>query len=168
MTTRLIKTTDTENFYNMLCLLDEETEFMIYEPGERQAKTKDLTNLAALVERAVSGPDFLMVAENDDKEIVGFIWGERGKANRMLHTVYIAVGIREAYRGQGIGTIFFNELENWAKANGIVRLELTVECPNTRALHLYEKQGFTIEGRRPKAMKVNGEFVDEYYMGKIV
>lgn len=28
--------------------------------------------------------------------------------------------------------------------------------------------GFEIEGIRPKSMKVNGRFVDEYYMGKIL
>jgi len=59
-------------------------------------------------------------------------------------------------------------LDEWAGKNGIVRLELTVECVNTGAKHLYEKNGFTVEGVRPKSMKVNGRFVDEYYMGKIL
>ena len=49
-----------------------------------------------------------------------------------------------------------------------MRLELTVECVNTGAKHLYEKNGFIVEGVRPKSMKVNGKFVDEYYMGKIL
>ena len=59
-------------------------------------------------------------------------------------------------------------LDEWAGKNGIVRLELTVECVNTGAKHLYEKNGFIVEGVRPKSMKVNGRFVDEYYMGKIL
>ena len=59
-------------------------------------------------------------------------------------------------------------LNAWARANGLVRLELTVECPNTGAKALYEKHGFTVEGVRPKSMKVNGTYVDEYYMGKIL
>ena len=33
---------------------------------------------------------------------------------------------------------------------------------------LYEKQGFSVEGVRPKSMLVNGSYVDEYYMGKIL
>ena len=62
---------------------------------------------------------------------------------------------------------------NWtrnrlAKESGIVRLELTVECENDGAKTLYERMGFEIEGIRPKSMKVNGRFVDEYYMGKIL
>ena len=59
-------------------------------------------------------------------------------------------------------------LDEWAGKNGIVRLELTVECVNTGAKNLYEKNGFKVEGIRPKSMKVNGRFVDEYYMGKIL
>ena len=59
-------------------------------------------------------------------------------------------------------------LDEWAGKNGIVRLELTVECVNTGAKLLYEKHGFKVEGIRPKSMKVNGRFVDEYYMGKIL
>jgi RimJ/RimL family protein N-acetyltransferase len=82
--------------------------------------------------------------------------------------VYISAGIRQAYQRQGIGTEFFLRAENWAKENGIVRLELTVECENDVAKTLYEKMGFEIEGIRPKSMKVNGRFVDEYYMGKIL
>ena len=59
-------------------------------------------------------------------------------------------------------------LDEWAGENGIVRLELTVECVNTGAKHLYEKNGLIVEGIRSKSMKVNDRFVDEYYMGKIL
>ena len=72
------------------------------------------------------------------------------------------------YRHRGIGTAFFRQLDEWAAASGIVRLELTVECPNGSAKALYEKNGFRVEGIRPKAMKVNGSLIDEYYMGKII
>lgn len=35
------------------------------------------------------------------------------------------------------------------------------------AVKLYQKCGFQIEGTREKSMKVDGEFIDEYYMAKI-
>ena len=168
MVIRKIKEDDVESFYRMMCLLDEETDYMLYEPGERQVRTTDLTRLKATVKEAASGQDLLLVAENDSGEIVGYIWAERGRLNRIKHTAYIVVSIRRAYQHQGIGTEFFRLLENWAKENGMVRLELTVECENTAAVNLYEKHGFSVEGVRPRSMKVNGRFVDEYYMGKIV
>ena len=145
LTIRKIRKDDAENFFQMMCRLDDETEFMMYEPGERQSRTKDLSRLKATIEEAVSGQDFLLVAGNDSGEIVGYIWAERGKLNRIKHTAYIVVGICKAYQHKGIGTEFFCILENWAKENGIIRLELTVECENNNAKSLYEKCGFAVE-----------------------
>ena len=77
-------------------------------------------------------------------------------------------GIVQNYCGHGIGTEFFSRLGQWAKKEGIVRLELTVQCRNTAAVRLYEKCGFQIEGTKVKSMVVDGEFVDEYYMAKVM
>ena len=144
MVFRTINANDTENFFHMMCRLDEETDYMMYEPGERQERTKDLNRLAGIIEEAESGGDFLICA------------------------AYVVTGIRSAYRRQGIGTELFLRLDDWAKKNGIIRLELTVECPNTAAKRLYEKRGFAVEGIKRKTMKVNGSYVDEYCMGKII
>lgn len=78
------------------------------------------------------------------------------------------VGVLNEYQGKGIGTTFFENLEKWAKANAVIRLELTVECHNEAARKLYEKSGFKVEGIRAKSMLVNGELVNEYYMAKIL
>ena len=168
MTIREITPDDAEKLFEMMCLLDEETEFMMYEPGERRERTKDTSRLRAVIEDAVSGSDLLLVSVDDGDEITGYIWAQRGKQNRVRHTAYIVVGIRRAYRGQGIGTAFFYMLDEWAKKSGVIRLELTVECDNAAAKRLYEKFGFEVEGVRARSMKVDGRYVDEYYMGKII
>ena len=168
MIIRKITAEDADQFYQMLCRLDEETEYMMYEPGERQSRSKGSDFLKARIEDAVSGSDLLLGAENDGGELVGFLWAERGKPNRIRHTAYIVTGVREAYRRQGIGSALFREMEKWARSEGIIRLELTVECPNIAARALYEKNGFVVEGIRSKSMKVNGEFVDEFYMSRII
>lgn len=108
-----------------------------------------------------------MVAE-DDKEIVGFLSAERGVPRRVRHAEYIVVGVRRPFQGKGIGSRFFNELDLLARQNGIKRLELTVMCPNKAAKHLYEKNGFDIEGIRKNAMYVDGEYIDEFYMAKLL
>ena len=66
MKIRRIRENDTENFFQMMCRLDEETEYMMYEPGERQRTIKDLSRLKAFIHAAASGYDFLIVAENDN------------------------------------------------------------------------------------------------------
>lgn len=167
MEIREITADDAEKFFDMLCRLDEETEFMMYEPGERLAETKDFTRLNAVIEAAASGDDLLLIAENEAKEIVGFLHAERGKLNRIRHTAYVVIGIRSAFQGQGMGTQLFHRLDHWAQEKGVIRLELTVECKNTKAKYLYEKNGFQVEGVRSKSMKVDGRLTDEYYMAKI-
>lgn len=154
-------------FWNLLNALDNETNYMMYEPKER-AQCTNIQELSADVRsNVINGNDFLQVASEDDK-IVGYIRAERGKFRRNFHTAYIVVGILRDYSGKGIGTTFFKNLDKWASQHGVHRLELTVECHNHAARHLYEKNGFKIEGTRAKSMFVEGNFVDEYYMAKIL
>ena len=167
MIIREITANDAAAFFNMMCRLDEETDHMMYEPGERQAGPRSPDRIREIIEAAVSEKDLLLAAVNDEGEMVGFLHAERGKLNRIRHTAYIVTGIRQAFRRQGIGTALFRRLDSWARENGVIRLELTVECSNTGAVSLYEKQGFRKEGLRAKSMSVSGVLTDEYYMAKI-
>ena len=158
---------EAERFWNFLTALDREADCMMYEPDERRLRT-DIWELKADIQsNVVDGDDFLQVAVENHK-IVGYIRAERGRFNRVSHTAYIVVGILKNYCRKGIGSAFFAHLDKWAEANGILRLELTVECRNEAAMRLYEKNGFEIEGIRRKAMRVGTDFVDEYYMAKML
>ena len=157
---------DAPAFWAMLNALDGETEHMMYEPGEREASS-DPDRLADGLRRTLDGGDFLWVAEAEG-DIVGFLHAQRGAFRRNRHTAHVVVGVRAAWRRQGAGKALFDALEAWARQNGVVRLELTVESGNTAARNLYEKRGFFIEGLRARSMRVNGEYVDEYYMAKLL
>jgi RimJ/RimL family protein N-acetyltransferase len=160
---REIRTDDAEAFWHMQFELDKETKYMMYEPYER---TMNLKLISDLIQAAVDNNNLMLVAESDNT-IVGFLSAQRGKPNRIKHTAYIVVGIRKVYQGRGIGKEFFKKLELWARQNNVTRLELTVMCPNNIAKHLYEKNGFVVEGIKKKAMLVDGEYIDEYYMAKL-
>ena len=161
---RPITPTDAASFWTFLNLLDAQTDCMMYEPGERAARTT-LFQLESEIQSA--GEDYLQIAL-DNENIVGFLHAQRGKFNRTRHTAYIVTGVLQSHRGQGIGTALFERLDSWAKENRITRLELTVECNNEPAKHLYKKVGFTVEGVRKSSMCVNGNYIDEYYMAKIL
>ena len=60
-----------------------------------------------------------------------------------------------------------SELDKWARENNLTRLELTVVSSNIVAKHLYEKNGFKIEGTRKNAMIIDDKYADEYYMAKL-
>ncbi|HSQ88885.1 GNAT family N-acetyltransferase, partial [Romboutsia sp.] len=91
----------------------------------------------------------------------------RGGPKRIKHTAYIVIGIREKFRGKGIGSKLFSELDIWARENNITRLELSVICSNVVAKHLYEKNGFEVEGIKRNAMIIDGKYVDEFSMAKL-
>jgi RimJ/RimL family protein N-acetyltransferase len=59
-------------------------------------------------------------------------------------------------------------MEDWARRVGLHRLELTVMPHNERAIALYQKRGFSIEGEISHSLYIDGEYVDEFLMAKIV
>lgn len=153
---------DSESFWNLKNTLDGETDFMLFEPGERK---KNLESTQSFLQGTLEGKGFIIGAEHDGK-LIGYLSAERGSPNRVKHSAYIVTGILSDFRGKGLGSKFFDELIKWSEENLISRLELTVTCINTAAKNLYEKKGFVIEGIKKNSLCVNGEFRDEYYMAK--
>jgi RimJ/RimL family protein N-acetyltransferase len=109
----------------------------------------------------------IFVVEHES-QLTGFLAAFGGGYQRDRHSAYIVVGILQGYTGQGIGKLLFKALDEWALAHKLHRLELTVMSHNERALHLYQKMGFVIEGTKKDSLCVNGAYVDEYYMTKIL
>lgn len=164
MIIRKIAVKDAECFLNMLKQLDAETKFMLFDRDERKTTTDDIKKK---IQNSGETNSLILVAEQDGS-IAGFLSAKREPYNRVRHCAYIVVGILKDYRGMGIGTQLFEQLEAWARSSGITRLELTAMTHNKTAVGLYQKMGFQIEGIRKNAMTVDGEYVDEYYMGRVL
>jgi RimJ/RimL family protein N-acetyltransferase len=155
---------DAEAYLDLRLTLDAETKFMLLEPGERRQSVESVrTSLEAML---ASDSGAIFVAENEDR-LIGYISANQGECLRNRHSAYVVTGIRLAYVGKGIGRRLFGALDEWACDANIIRLELTVMVHNTRAVNLYKKVGFEIEGTRRHALIIDGQPVDEYYMGKI-
>lgn len=69
---------------------------------------------------------------------------------------------------KGVGTKLFTKLEEWAKERAIHRLELTVMVHNIAGIALYKNMGFEIEGTKRHSLFIDGNYVDEYYMSKLL
>lgn len=163
MKIRRCEINDADNMLKMLLELDKETEYMLFEADERP---NDINRVKAMINQSINGDNLLLIATEDDN-IIGFLSAQRGIIRKIKHTAYIVVGIREKFRGKGIGKKLFCELDLWAKENNISRLELTVMCSNSMAKQLYEKNGFEVEGTKRNSIFMNGKYIDEYYMSKI-
>ncbi|WP_052702746.1 GNAT family N-acetyltransferase [Paenibacillus beijingensis] len=95
--------------------------------------------------------------------MIGYVMAVGGSARRIRHSAYLVAGIRQAYTGQGIGRRLFEALERW-RPDTVTRFELTVMVHNKRAIALYRKMGFVIEGIKKNAMIVDGVYTDEYLL----
>jgi RimJ/RimL family protein N-acetyltransferase len=164
MIIRAVNPDDAEAYLSMLLQLDNETNMMMFEPGER----KDTPNqIRKKICHARSAGSLILIVENNHS-IIGFLSAERGFAKRIRHSAYVVVGILSSHRGKGLGQQLFQALDQWAAENGIRKLELTVLSHNNAGVQLYKKMGYEIEGVKRMSMLVDGCFHDELYMGKII
>jgi RimJ/RimL family protein N-acetyltransferase len=163
MLIRPILEDDSQNFLDLCHTLDRETQFMLFEPGERTTTVEEQRQRI----RNLHAGQLIWVAEEDGR-LVGFLAAFGGNFRRNRHSAYIVIGILQAFTGRGLGKQLFMEIEKWARRQGIHRLELTVMAHNERGVRLYRKMGFEMEGIRKHSLKVNGEYVDEYAMAKLL
>ena len=161
---REIQIGDAENLLNLLKKLDAETTFLLYEKGERKRTIEQQRkNIQEQLEKGV-----LTFVLEDNKKLVGYVFGNIFTANRKKHCMYLAIAILQEYTGKGYGTKLMRTLEKQAINNGINRLELEVSEKNKFAISLYEKLGFEVEGVKRRAFLVNGNYENELIMGKII
>jgi ribosomal protein S18 acetylase RimI-like enzyme len=165
MLVRTAKEGDAEGVLELLLRLDEQTRLMMYEPGERSTSVgRQAETLRTLL---ASGNSTFLLAEEDGRP-VGFLEATGGTFRRNRHVVHLVVGVLKEHAGRGIGSALMAEAERWARERGTRRLELTVQTHNRAARALYEKMGFAVEGTRKDAVHVEGSYVDEFYMAKLL
>lgn len=139
---------------------------MLYEPDERKTT---LNQQIGLIRRVAELPNrVIFLALTDDGEAVGYVAVLGGLARRNSHKADVTIGIAQEFTGQGLGTRLMETVETWAREQGLHKLELTVMADNERAIALYRKMGFRDEGRQADSLRVNGRYVDELSMGKLL
>jgi len=145
--------------------LDQETSFMLMEAGERDASVPSLAR--ELESAAESGNSVVIVAEIGG-ELAGYVELTGGTFHRNQATAYVVIGVLAAAGGKGVGRGLLEQAKRWAVAHGVHRLELTVMAHNHRAIGLYQRTGFSIEGRRSECLLIDGQFIDELYMAMVL
>ncbi|MCZ2259416.1 GNAT family N-acetyltransferase [Sporosarcina sp. G11-34] len=165
MLIREIKPDDAERLVKLIKLVERESQYMLFESGERNTGPEQQRKRIEVMKE--EGNSTIFVAEEND-ELVGYLFAMGGNAKRNKHSVYLVIGILSEYRGLGLGTKLFKQLQEWATKHSIHRLELSVVNRNEAGLKLYKKMGFDIEGTKRDSLYIDGEFVDEYYMSKLL
>jgi RimJ/RimL family protein N-acetyltransferase len=165
MIIREVNTEDADGLVRLIQQVESESPYMLFEAGERKIEPEQQVERIEAIKK--EGNSTIFVAE-ENTELIGYLIVMGGNAIRNKHSVYLVIGILSQYRGLGVGTKLFEELEKWAMVHQIHRLELSVVTRNEAGLRLYKKMGFEIEGTKRHSLLINGEFVDEYYMSKLL
>ena len=125
--------------------------------------------------------DFIPVFEDLTKKKVLFVFEDDGVPTGMCklvpqqyrnsHIVYLGgIAIHPFFAGKGEGIKMMNDIIDFAKQNGFLRIELSVASVNEKAIRLYEKAGFVKEGllRKFTYLESENKFLDEVMMAYLV
>lgn len=111
----------------------------------------------------LSRNDCTLVASHGS-DIVGVLTIQRGSYRKNSHTGTLGIAIRKDFRQMGLGRRMMAAGLEWARSNGIKKLNLEVFSTNTRAISLYKSLGFEEEGRKRGQFMINNEYVDDILM----
>lgn len=113
---------------------------------------------------------YLLVACPDSADVppIGMIGLHVNSTPRRRHAASLGMFVRSDWWGQGVGSALLEAAldlaDNWLNLR---RVELEVWTDNERAVALYTKFGFVIEGTYQQYTFRAGQFVDAYSMARV-
>ena len=123
---------------------------------------------ARLAESSAPGKIDVTFAADRGGEVVGTAGLHPvGPALRRRHAMTLGLSVAAAAQGQGVGSALMQAMCDYAdRWMAVLRLELTVYTDNARAIALYRRFGFEVEGRHRGYALRDGRFVDALSMAR--
>ncbi|MFJ7072762.1 GNAT family N-acetyltransferase [Streptomyces sp. NPDC098781] len=110
-----------------------------------------------------------LVAELD-RHIVGYV--RLAFATPLVSNAHVrqiqGFAVADEARGRGVGRALIRAAVEEARRRGARRLTLRVLGHNTPARKLYEAEGFVVEGVLPEEFFLDGRYVDDVVMGRML
>jgi len=117
--------------------------------------------------RKAPGKLILVALTKDD--VIGYVTFNNWDTRKTMHTGFLSIYLKKEYRRIGIGKVLMKTLITWGRKNKVIRkMSLAVFSSNKKAIALYKKVGFEIEGLCPKDIKIGGRYYDSVLMYKFV
>jgi RimJ/RimL family protein N-acetyltransferase len=116
--------------------------------------------------RGIRKGDTISVLAELEGEVVGNGEITRGSYRETRHHGHLALTIRGAYRGLGIGREMVKTLLTEAKRQGLKNVHVEFLSTNEAAARVYEKAGFKRVGSIPGKVYRNGRFLDSLIMAR--
>ncbi|QTM98928.1 GNAT family N-acetyltransferase [Sediminibacillus dalangtanensis] len=123
-------------------------------------------SLAAYEERCPPGSQYVAVI---DESVAGFIrYRSPIPLDSNRHVWELVIGVHPDFQGQKVGSTLLRFVEKEAKKQGIHKLCLRVLATNLSAIHFYERNGYVEQGRLVDEFFLEGKYVDDLMMYRIL
>ncbi|MBO8157166.1 MAG: GNAT family N-acetyltransferase [Bacillaceae bacterium] len=155
---------DANNLSEVRLQIDGETENLDREQGEGYI---DEIGFKQLIKDDTNSSNNLFLVAEVNGRIAGFSRCEGTQLKRMAHKVEFGVCVLKEFWGYGIGKNLLKESIDWADSTGIKKITLNVLETNEKAIMLYKKYGFEVEGilKKDKLLS-DGKFYNTIIMGR--
>ena len=158
---------DAAAFQAAMMQIGGETEFLVMDEKGMSLSPELLAQQIQLIQES---PNNLSLVALAGEEIIGTASVLGDSQPRVAHIGEVGISVKKDYWGMGLGSYLMEELLYWAESSGVIRrLELTVQVQNQRAVQLYEKFDFMVEGTLERGARSDeGEFLDVYLMSRMI
>ena len=140
---REIEVEDYKELLDFMKKVKGETNFLRGYPNEIKMSYEDEKEHIKKVKSSETSNYFVVMKNN---KMIGCIGFNGNTARKMKHYGTIGISVLKEYWGRGIATTLLEKLISWSKEKGIKKINLDVFENNERAIKLYEKFGFKLEG----------------------
>lgn len=153
---------DAQEIINFLNIVGGESEYLTFGLNEFPISLEDEINI--IKECSEMNKSLMLIAKIDSK-IVSQLFLDIPTLSRLSHIGHLGITVSKYHWGKNLGQKMLKTSIIWAKEKQLTKLQLQVRTDNLRAINLYKKLNFKIEGTIRKSLKINNLFYDEYLMG---
>ena len=163
---RRAKVEDAERIVAFYNFVGGETTYLSFEKDEYPLNVQEQIEAVKALEGNQTN---IMLMAMDQDEIAGIATINSSHKIKARHEGELGIMVAEKYQGQGIGTELITQLITWARGNGVTtRIRLDTRADNPKAVALYMKFGFIVEGCCRNSTLLNGKYYDLYIMGMML
>lgn len=165
-TIRSAAETDAEQLSKIRVRIDGETENMDREAGEGFI---DKVGFQKIIKADSEEMQNLFLVVEVHNQIVGFSRCEGSNLKRLAHKVEFGVCILREFWGYGMGKKLLQQSIQWADENEVKKISLQVLETNEKAIQLYKKLGFEVEGILKNDKRLSdGKYYNTVAMGRCI
>jgi len=131
------------------------------------ATLRDVGQLAEMVRERLASPEYSAVfGAFDAASLVGIVGIVREERTKERHkSVIWGMYVTPQHRRRGVGESLLHAAIRQAQTwKGVEQVSLSVTETAPEAKRLYERNGFQLWGREPRALHWEGRYVDEIHM----